>query len=218
VQHRVFISGGTGFIGRALTRRLLAAGHEVRLLARPSSARKVPSGAGIIQGSALDPAAFAAHVAPCDTFVHLTGAAHPAPWKTRQFREIDLASLRASAGAAKDAGVKHFLYVSVAQPAPVMQSFIRIRQECEQILAQLGLTCSIFRPWYVLGPGRWWPLIFWPACRLLELLGSESARRLGLLWQDEMIRAMQWAIENPPRSTRILDVPRIRETARGHSG
>src|SRR5437868_12136876 len=140
---RVFISGGTGYVGRALVERLVSSGHDVRVLARGGSEGKVAPGAELVRGNALAAGTFAQHVASCDTYVHLTGVSHPAPWKGRAFRSIDLASLRASATAAKKGGVAHFIYVSVAQPAPVMKAYIRVRQECEGILADERLVSTI---------------------------------------------------------------------------
>jgi uncharacterized protein YbjT (DUF2867 family) len=158
----VFLSGRTGYIGSELSNRLTARGHHVRVLARPGSESKVPAGATMIPGDALPASTFAPILRPGDTLVHLTGIAHPAPWKGQQFREIDFVSLRASAEAAQSAGIGHFVYVSVAHPAPVMQSYIRVRQECEEILAATGLPRTILRPWCIRGPGHRWPIVLRP--------------------------------------------------------
>ena len=213
----VFLSGGTGYVGRALVTKLIERGHHARVLARAGSEHKVPAGAEVVPGNPLDPATFSAAVSAGDTFVQLTGVAHPAPWKEQAFRAIDLVSLNASATAAKAAGVAHFVYVSVAQPAPVMKAYIRVRQEGEAIIQALGLTATILRPWYVLGPGHRWPAALAPVYALLEAIPAtrEGARRLGLVTLDQMTTALLWAIENPPightpDATRILDVPAIR--------
>jgi uncharacterized protein YbjT (DUF2867 family) len=210
---QVFLSGGTGYVGRALITKLIARGHNSRVLARAGSESKVPSGAEAVPGNPLDPATFSAAVSARDTFVQLTGVAHPAPWKERAFRAIDLVSLKASAAVAKSAGVSHFVYVSVAQPAPVMKSYIRVRQEGEAFLKTLGLTTTILRPWYVLGPGHRWPAALAPVYALLEAIPAtrEGARRLGLVTLDQMATALLWAVEHPPKNElRILDVPAIR--------
>ncbi len=163
----VFVSAGTGYMGRALTQQLVMRGHTVRVLARTGSEGEAPAGAIVVPGDALGPASFGANIAPADTFVHLTGAAHPAPWKERQFRAIDLASLRASVSAAASASIAHFVYVSVAHPEPVMKAYIRVRSECETVLLTHNFVSTILRPWYVLGPGHWWPValkpIYYPA-------------------------------------------------------
>ena len=51
-----------------------------------------------------------------------------------------------------------------------------------------------------------------PVYWVMELIPStrESARRLGLVTIAQMVRALVWAVENPPDQVRILDVPQIR--------
>ena len=53
-RRRVFIAGGTGYIGQRLIPRLLDRGHEVRALVRPGSERKLPEGCTAVIGNALD--------------------------------------------------------------------------------------------------------------------------------------------------------------------
>ncbi|MDX1983950.1 MAG: NAD(P)H-binding protein [Bryobacteraceae bacterium] len=210
MRHAIFLTGGTGFLGRQLIRTLVARGHAVKALVRPGSEHKTPQGAECVVGNPLDAGSFRSRIDSGTTFVHMVGVNKPAPWKGRQFRSIDLASLCQSVDAAANQGVRHFVFISVAQPAPLMKSYIQVRRECEQYIAQAGLAATILRPWYVLGPGRRWPLLLAPFYRIGELCGAESALRLGLLSQAEMTRALVWAVENP--GTRILDVPAIRAT------
>jgi len=225
--HHIFISGGTGYLGRSMTAQLLARGHQVQVLARAGSERKVAQGAIAVPGDALDSESFAGNLAEADTVVHLTGTPHPAPWKEREFRAVDLTSLRASTrAAAAPAGggfpsrPLHFIYVSVAHPAPMMKSYIRVRRECEEILAETHLTRTILRPWYVLGPGHNWPRMLKPVYAILESMDAtrEGARRLGLVTLEEMTAALGWAVENPPARAdgemRVLDVPGIRDAAK----
>jgi uncharacterized protein YbjT (DUF2867 family) len=217
MQRRVvFVSGATGFMGRGLILRLLERGHQVRGLVRAGSEGKLPEGCRPVRGNALDEASYADQVPPADTFVHLVGTAHPAPWKEREFRAVDLVSLKASVAAARSAGIRHFVYVSVAQPAPVMKAYLGVRAECERHLRSNGVEATILRPWYVLGPGRFWPLALLPFYWLAEQFAATraGAQRLGLLWREEMIRALVWAVENPARGVRVLDVPAIRHVAK----
>jgi len=209
---RVFVSGGTGYIGRRLIRLLLERGQAVSAVVRPASSAKLPPGAVAVSGDALNASTFIDRVVPADTFVHLAGVSHPAPWKEREFRAVDLTSVKASVMAAFTAGVKHFVYVSVAHPAPVMKSYIQVRVECEAIIAKSGMNTSILRPWYVLGPGHRWPVILIPIYALFEKLPGtrDSARRLGLVTIDQMVAALAWAVENPAAGNRIISVPEIR--------
>ena len=56
--------------------------------------------------------------------MHLVGVSHPSPAKAAEFRSIDLASAKQSVSAARTAAVHHFIYVSVAHPAPIMREYI----------------------------------------------------------------------------------------------
>src|SRR5438477_1741926 len=119
----VFVAGSTGYLGRRLIPQLLARGHSVRALTRSESLDRVPPGAEPVLGDALDSSTFADRIAPADTFLQLVGVAHPSPAKASLFRSVDLASARASVEAAKSARIGHFVYVSVAHPAPVMRAY-----------------------------------------------------------------------------------------------
>ena len=212
---RVFVSGGTGYMGRALIPRLLAAGHEVVALARPGSERKLAAGVTSVTGDALDEATFALRLIQIDAYVHLVGVAHPGPGKERQFREIDQASLEASVRAAAGR-VRNFVYVSVARPAPMMKAYQEVRAACEGSIRAAGLKASILRPWYVLGPGHRWPYALIPFYKLCEWIPAtrDGATRLGLVTLPQMAAALVWAAENPPDDVRVIDVPMIRRISR----
>jgi len=163
-------------------------------------------------GDALQKDSFASSIAPADTFVQLVGVTHPNPAKKDEFRAIDLGSARVAISAAREAGVRHFVYVSVAQPASVMKFYIAVRAEGEKMVRESGIPATVLRPWYVLGPGRRWPLVLVPLYWVLGLLPPtrESARRLGLVTLEQMVATLLAAIESPPEGVRILGVPEIR--------
>jgi len=213
-RHRVFVTGGTGYLGRPLIRELLARGHSVRALVRAGSASKLPAGTEGVVGDAL--AAFETLIPPADTLVHLVGTPHPGPLKAREFREVDLASIRVSVAAAKHAAVRHFVYVSVAHPAPVMKAFIAVRKEGEALIAASGLSATVLRPWYVLGPAHRWPYALLPVYKLMEILPwtRESALRLGFVSLHQMVAALVAAVESPVDGVRFAGVPEIRNAGR----
>lgn len=216
-NHNVFIAGGTGYIGQRLVSRLLARGHYLRALVRPGSEKKLPPGCAAVIGNTLDPITYAGQIPPSDTFVQLVGVAHPSPAKAAEFRAIDLPSGLGAVSAAKSAGIRHFVYVSVAHPAPMMQAYIAVRSECEAAIAAAGLNATILRPWYVLGPGHRWPYLLLPIYKLAERLPAtrDGALRLGLVTLQQMLDALTHAVENPVQGTRIVDVPEIRSVVTG---
>ena len=206
----VFVTGGTGYIGRPLIARLLGAGHEVRALARPRSAGRVPAGAQVIAGDALDAQTFQHQIPAGATFIHLVGTPHPSPAKAAQFASVDLVSIRAAIAAARSARVGHFIYVSVAHPAPVMQAYITVRSAGEALLLASGLPGTVLRPWYVLGPGHRWPYALAPIYWLLRAIPATraSALRLGLVTLADMLRSLEAAVADPSTAgVRVIDVP-----------
>lgn len=199
-------------MGQRLIARLLDRGHQVRALVRPGSEKKLPSGCTAVPGDALDGGSYAHQISPADTFVQLVGVAHPSPAKADEFRRVDLPSGLGAVAAAKFAGIRHFIYLSVAHPAPMMHTYIAVRSECEAAIEKAGLHSTILRPWYVLGPGHWWPYILLPLYKIAELLPqtSEGAKRLGLVTLEQMTDALTVAVENPVERKRVVTVPEIR--------
>jgi nucleoside-diphosphate-sugar epimerase len=208
----VFVTGGSGFIGRASAAELLRRGHEVRALVRPGSENKLASGCEIIHGDALNGSSYEAHISPSSTFVHLVGVSHPSPSKAAEFRSIDLQSIREAVHAARNAGVRHFVYLSVARPAPIMREYQAVRAEGERLITEAGLNATFVRPWYVLGPGRHWPAALIPLYAIARMIPAtrEGAMRLALVTLDQMVRSLVWAVENPAEGIRGLNPPEIR--------
>jgi uncharacterized protein YbjT (DUF2867 family) len=210
----VFITGGTGYLGSRLIPRLVQRGHDVKALVRKGSAGRLPPGASGVTGDALRMDSYPEAVRGSDVFVHLVGVPHPSPAKAAQFRAVDLVSIQVAVKAARAAGIRHFVYLSVAQPAPMMKEYLAVRAEGETLLQASGLAATFVRPWYVLGPGHRWPYALLPFYWLAERLPStrDGARRLGLVTLSQMLNTLVWAVENPPGGGgQILDVPKIRE-------
>ena len=172
-----------------------------------------------MSGNALDANSYRQVIRPADTFIHLVGVPHPSPAKAAEFRAIDLVAAREAIAACAEVGLHHFIYVSVAHPAPMklMKDYIAVRTECEQMIEarQLNSTIpnsTILRPWYVLGPGHRWPYALLPFYKVCEWLPftRAGALRLGLVTLEQFILALVEAVELPAQGTRIVGVPEIR--------
>jgi uncharacterized protein YbjT (DUF2867 family) len=212
----VFITGGTGYIGSVLIPALLERGHRVRALVRSGSKAKLPSKCEVVSGDALDSNTYRQLIRPADTFIHLVGVPHPSPAKAAEFRAIDLVAAREAINVCSELGMRHFIYLSVAHPAPVMKDYLAVRAECEQMIEDRHLNATILRPWYVLGPGHRWPYALLPFYKVCELLPftRAAALRLGLVTLEQLILALVEAVESPVQHTRIVGVPEIRCSGR----
>jgi uncharacterized protein YbjT (DUF2867 family) len=211
----VFITGATGYMGTRLVRRLVEKGHRIIALVRKGSEQKVPPGAEIVIGNPFDAKTFQQYIPGGSVFVQLLGVAHPSPKKAKQFKEIDSKSLKASADAAVSAGINHFIYLSVAmEPVRFMQAYQEVRKEGEEYCLIKEFNCTFIRPWYVLGPGHWWPVLLLPAYGLAKLIPSlrKKASATGLVTIRQMIQVLVNAVEDEPLPVRILEIKDIRDS------
>ena len=123
-KHSVFVTGVTGYLARPLISTLTQRGHDVRALTRPGSQTKLPAGCQAVLGNAFNNSSYREQIPPAETFLQLVGVSHPNPSKAAQLRSVDLASATGAIKSAVDAGVQHFVYLSVAHPAPMMKAYI----------------------------------------------------------------------------------------------
>jgi uncharacterized protein YbjT (DUF2867 family) len=127
--------------------------------------------------------------------------------------EIDGRSAREAVWAAREARVPHFVYVSVAHPAPVMKEYIAVRMEGERLIREAGIAATILRPWYVLGPGHWWPYAALPFYWIAERIPKwrDGAQRLGLVNVRQMVSALARAVDEGPNGVCVWEPRKIRE-------
>lgn len=218
-KRTVFITGATGYIGTRLIKLLTGKGHHVIALVRKGSEHKVPAGAEVVVGNPFDAQTFQQDIPVGCVFVQLLGVPHPSPKKAKQFKEIDLRSVKASADAAAVAGALHFIYISVAMtPSKLMQAYQEVRKEGEKYCLSKTFNCTFIRPWYVLGPGHWWPVSLLPFYGLAEIVPAwrKKARAMALVTINQILNTLVNVTENEPLPLRILEVKDIRSTTSGN--
>lgn len=169
-----FVTGGSGFIGGALVRRLVAEGWTVRALARSGASADAvrERGAEPVRGDLDDVASMAAGAAGCEVAFHC--AAHLGDWGTREeFERGNVQGTRNALTAARRAGLRRFVHVGTeaallaGQPlveaderaplrfdSPALYSSTKARAEEAVIEAnQNGLETIVVRPRFVWGRG-----------------------------------------------------------------
>src|SRR3954454_12341681 len=212
---QIFITGGTGYMGPRLIKMLLDKGYKVKALVRNGSENKLPKGCDYIIANPFDAKSFVNEIPAGSTFIQLLGVAHPGPKKKEQFKTIDLASVKASAAAAKCGRVNHFIYVSVAQtPTTIMRDYQRCRAEGEACIRTTQIPATFIRPWYIVGPGHYWPLIFSPIFKILEWIPSTSqkAKALRFVSLKQMLNTLVYAAEHVPvKDVEVIEIEKIRK-------
>jgi dihydroflavonol-4-reductase len=113
---RVFVTGASGYIGGALTTRLLERGDEVVGLARSdAAAEKVAArGAKVARGDVLDEDSLAAGMAGCDAAYHVAGLNSHCPPDPDMLLRVNVGGAEAAVRAAARAGIGRMVYTSSA--------------------------------------------------------------------------------------------------------
>ncbi len=111
---KVLITGSSGFIGAAVTRAVIAAGHEVRALVRPGSNRCNLNGLPIeaVEGDLQNPQSLRNAMIGCQGLYHV--AAHYALWAQDPsiFYQVNVEGTKHLFRAAQEAGVGRIVYTS----------------------------------------------------------------------------------------------------------
>ncbi len=146
---RVLVAGATGYLGRRLIPRLLAAGRSVKALVRGGRARadSAPHLAQveIVDGELSDAGSLARAAVGIGTVIHLVGIIREQGKST--FEAVHVEGTRALVAAARAAGVRRFLYVSALGTRPdAPTAYWRSKAAAEEIVRGSGLEWMVLRP------------------------------------------------------------------------
>jgi NADH dehydrogenase len=155
----ILVTGGTGFVGSAIVAELLKRGEKVAVLGRDAAKiQRIFGGAVEARpGDVREPESLVAAMAGVDTVINAVQfptSPIEVPRRGWTFEEIDYKGTVNQVDAAKQAGVKRFVYVSgVGAAADAEKHWFRFKWQAEQHLANSGLEWAVVRPTWVFGPG-----------------------------------------------------------------
>ena len=133
---RVLVTGGTGTLGRHVVRAALEHTHTVRVQSRSPQSNSAPvewARADLATGEGVREA-----VGGVDAIIH--AASDP-----RKPQAVDVAGSRRLLEAAREAGVDHFIYVSIVGVEEIPFSYYRAKAEAERLVIESGVPYSILR-------------------------------------------------------------------------
>ena len=148
----ILVTGGSGFIGRRVTSRLMEGGNSVRVLARGQRRADQPSGVEVVRGDVVSAEGLSEAMSEVEKVIHLVAIIRESGSQT--FEAVIQQGTERLVEAAKVAGVKKFVYVSAigAQDDPYYP-YLHAKWAAERAVALSGLKHTILRPSIIFGEG-----------------------------------------------------------------
>ena len=152
----VFVTGATGFVGRAVIHALRAEGYKVRCLVRRGSERDLRGQEAIerVEGDVLARQTLDEGMGGCDAVVHLVGIIREHPSRGITFERIHVDGTLNVLGAAAAAGVRRYLHMSALGASATARSrYHQTKWLAEEAVRASALPWTIFRPSIIYGKG-----------------------------------------------------------------
>jgi len=154
MRMKVFIGGGTGFIGSEVAKAFASRDHEVTCLAHQGSDRAFTriANARYLESTVQDLATLDRAVDGCDIVINAAGITRERPGNS--FEDVHIAGTRSLTEAAKSARVRHFVHISALGAAQASAcKYFKTKAESEAIVKEAELGYTILKPSIVFGPG-----------------------------------------------------------------
>jgi nucleoside-diphosphate-sugar epimerase len=228
---RACVTGGTGFIGGPLVRRLIAEGATVRVLARPSprADELESSGAEVVRGQLGDSEGAARAVKGVDVVFHIAAKVNP-PGTKADFFETNVAGTECLLNASLQGGVGKVIYLSSVSvyglvrsgeridesteydPAPQFRDYYAQSKIAADALAisfakKNGLPVIILRPGLIYGPGRPLPLgLLGFSVGNTNVVFGKPGYRVPLNFTENLLDAIQLVAKLPSKGLQQFNI------------
>lgn len=194
---KIFIAGGTGFVGGHVIRELMGRGHQLRLLVHRGAA---PEGGERVEGDVSRPESFEQGVEGCDAMINLVGIIREFPSKGVTFEQLHVQATANLLAAAKKAGIRRYVQMSALGTRPnAVSRYHRTKFRAEELVRDSGLEWTILRPSLIFGPHDAFINMLADQLRLAPAMPviGHGAYRLQPIHADDVARCFALALEMP---------------------
>jgi uncharacterized protein YbjT (DUF2867 family) len=207
---RVFITGGSGFVGTAVIEALLNRGYGPNALVNRGELKVASDRVTAVHGDLFDAAALDAGLRGCDAVIHLVGIIAEKRSQGVTFERIHVEGTQAVVDAARRNGVRRYVHMSALGTRPdAISEYHKSKWRGEEYVRGSGLDWTILRPSMIHGPrgeftqmlagwarGKSAPFLFMPYFGA-GLLGTRGAGLLQPVYVSDVARAFVDALEKP---------------------
>jgi uncharacterized protein YbjT (DUF2867 family) len=205
---KVLVTGATGFVGPAIVRALVDAGHTVRVLERePGRSAGLPNQDAVV-GDMTDAASLRAAVEGQDAVVHLVAILAGKP---EEFERVMSQGTRDLVEAANEAGVRRFVLMSALgtdEETKDLVPYYGAKWEMEQAVKGSGLEHVIFRPSFVFGRNGGALQQFLRIARLAPVtpIVGPGTQRIQPIWIDDVAAYFAAGVDKPGAANRTFEL------------
>ena len=212
---KIVVAGGTGFLGRHISRSLLDGGHEVTVLVRsPEAVTRIAelAGAKAVRGDVTDSTSLVDKLTGADAVVAaMQFPNHPVevPRKGLTYDRFDRQGVENLLAEARRGGVERFLYVSGAGADPHSdKTWYRAKGRAEEAIRSSGLRWCILRPSWAYGPEDRALNKFALFARLSPIIPKPGAQvqRIEPVYVGDIALAVQRAFERDAAWGRVFEI------------
>jgi NADH dehydrogenase len=204
----VLVTGGTGFVGPSIVRKLVEDGHTVRVLEHTRGAGAELPNQDAVQGSMTDAASLRRAVEGQDVVVHLVAILTGKP---EEFRSVMEQGSRDLLDAARDAGVERFVLMSAlgtTEKTKDLVPYYGAKWQMEQDVKASGLEHVIFRPSFVFGPEGGALGQFKRIAKLAPVtpIVGPGTQRIQPIWIDDLAAYFAASVEKREAANRTFEL------------
>ncbi len=207
----ILVTGGTGFIGQALVRQLVAAGKSVRLLLRPSpTSPRLPRGVAVevAVSSLKDERGLRSALKGVDVVFHLAGAERIG--SRSDLEGVDVDGSRSLSAVLRQAGVERLFYLShLGADRSSAYPVLKAKAIAEHFFTDCGVGTTIFRTAPVFGPGDQFTTGLANLLRMapgLFLVPGDGHSLMQPIWIDDLVACLLVALEDAGSVNQLFEV------------
>jgi len=207
----ILVTGGTGFIGKALIRTLVDAGYSVRVLIRPSKkSPRLPHGVevNVVVASLQDEKGLRAAMVDVDTIFHLAGVERSGT--TEGLMSVDIAGTRAVIRSAEDANVRRLFYIShLGADRASAYPILKAKAIAEEYIRKSKIPYTIFRTSVVFGKGDGFTTSLAQLIKSIPFIffiPGKGDILIQPLWVEDLVTCMVWALEDSDILNQMIEL------------